>query len=116
MLGGESFTIYPCRGEYAELSPPGARSSTASSIRCRTSATASACIWCGPLAERSGSDRPSEFQDRKDDYEDDRLPLEAFLEPTRRCCRRVTLADLRLSGSGIRAKLHPPDEPRGPTS
>jgi L-2-hydroxyglutarate oxidase LhgO len=58
-------------------------------------------VWLGPTVH---------YQERKDDYENDREPLESFAAAVRRLIDGVTIDDLRLSGSGIRAKLHPPSE------
>jgi L-2-hydroxyglutarate oxidase LhgO len=111
LLGGEAFTIYPCRGEYAEFIP--AKRSLVNSLvyppplpsghglGVHLLKTVDGSVWLGPTAK---------YQARKDDYDSDRLPVEAFVEPARRLLKEVTATDMRVAGSGIRPKLHPPDQ------
>jgi L-2-hydroxyglutarate oxidase LhgO len=108
---GEDFRIWPCRGDYAELTGAAAArfsmpiyplpEPSGHGLGVHLTPTTDGTVLLGPT---------SRYQASKVDYESGRPPLETFLEAARKLVPSVSLGELRAGGSGIRAKLHPEHE------
>lgn len=107
-LGGEQFTIYPVRGEYAELVPSARKvvsrpvyplpEASGHGLGVHITPTTWGSVMLGPTAR---------YQDVKGNYEGDRLPLEAFYDSASRLVPGLSPDDIRPGGTGIRARPAP---------
>jgi L-2-hydroxyglutarate oxidase LhgO len=108
MLGFDRHTIYPCRGEYAEVVP--SRSHlvqglvyplplpSGHGLGVHFTRTLSGRLLVGPNAR---------YVSGKENYEEGRAEVAEFYEASRRTLPALKLDDLRSSYSGLRARLLP---------
>ncbi len=108
MFGFNQHTVYPCRGEYAEVIP--SRSQivnglvyplplpTGHGLGVHFTRTTGGTLLVGPN---------SRYRQSKDDYESDRTPLAEHYESAKLMCPSLQLEDLRLSYTGLRPRLTP---------
>jgi L-2-hydroxyglutarate oxidase LhgO len=109
-LGASSIRIFPCRGEYAELIPSRREwvngliyplpHASGAGLGVHLAKTVWGSVTLGPTIH---------YQEGKEDYEGGRLRVEDFVQPARRLLPGISVDDLRLGSSGIRAKRHGPD-------
>lgn len=110
-LGGEDFTIYAVRGDYAELIPSARQlvngpvyplpDPSGHGLGVHLTRTTWGSVMLGPTAR---------YQTRKDDYESNREPLARFHAAARRLLPGLRLDQLRPGGSGIRARGAPAEQ------
>ena len=108
MFGYDKYTVYPCRGEYAEIIPSRSHlvnglvyplpMPTGHGLGVHFTRTTGGTLQIGPNAR---------YRQSKDDYESDRTPLEEHYELAKIMCPSLRLEDLRLSYTGIRPRLTP---------
>lgn len=108
MFGYDQHTVYPCRGEYAEVIP--SRNQivnglvyplplpTGHGLGVHFTRTTGGALLVGPN---------SRYRQSKDDYESDRTPISEHYESARLMCPSLRLDDLRLSYTGLRPRLTP---------
>jgi len=109
MLGNREYRIYPVRGEYCELVR--AKSylvnnlvyplphANGLSLGVHLTRTLWDTVLVGPTAD---------YIAEKNDYEQNRLPVEEFVRRAKSMLPEIEASDLQLAYSGIRAKLVPP--------
>src|SRR5215813_255541 len=111
MFGYDKHTIYPCRGEYAELLP-NARNlvnglvyplplPTGHGLGVHFTKTTAGALLIGPNAR---------YVKNKDDYESERTDLRLFYESAAKMAPALRFEDMRASYTGIRPRLVPEHE------
>jgi glycerol-3-phosphate dehydrogenase len=111
LAGNKRYRIYPVRGEYCEVVREKSDLVKALvypvphdagvTLGMHLTKTTSGTLWVGPTADYIAD---------KNDYERNRRPVEEFARAVETMLPQITVDDLRLAHTGIRAKLLPPGE------
>ncbi|HXG66692.1 MAG TPA: FAD-dependent oxidoreductase [Blastocatellia bacterium] len=111
MFGNESYTIYPCRGEYAEVVP--SRSNLVNGLIYPlppASGHGLGVHFTKNMAGRLLLGPNARYVTSKEDYENGLADLNSFYEPASQIVPALQAEDLRPGYTGMRAKLVPEHE------